>query len=903
MINQPLACTLNQAKSWQQAILDNSDFIIFSTNLKGIIQTLNKGALRKLGYQPENIIGKKTPALFHDEQEVKDRALQLSQELGLNIETYFEAFAAKARLGIVDENVWTFIRKDFTRFLVYLSVTALRDESGNLTGFLGIGKDVTTLQNIQHSLYESEAKFSAAFQYAAIGMALISLDGRWLTVNPALCKLVGYPETELLSKSIKAVTHCEDVALDQHELEQLIARQIDHYHFEKRLVNKQGQVIWVSLNVSLVWGDDNQPLYYLAQIQDISQRKQDEAQLVELNKNLEELVSERTELFKNAYDQLKISEANYQELYDDAPDMYLSFDVHSGRILQCNQTTCKMLGCNKQEILGQSIHNLCHTGCLPTLEIALEKLLDEEEVRDVQLQLSKENGTKLEVSLNMKAVRDPAGNILYGHSTWRDITSYKQLETDLKNAIKKTEVASRAKSQFLANMSHELRTPLNAIMGFSQLLLKDNRITPDQRNNLNLINGSGEHLLSLINDVLTMSKIEAGSMSYLPKDVNLTHLCEGIHELFAMQAESKDLNLQFHIESDVPQFVTTDAKKLRQILINLVGNALKFTERGSVNCSVRLGKYDPNAQTQQLHFIVRDTGLGIPEPLIKDLFEPFTQNPLTREKYGGTGLGLPICKEFVQLLGGEITVYSREGQGTEVHFDIQVESCEPINQTDTCQQQVVGLAEGHDSPRILVVEDQPENRHLLVMLLETVGFDVKEATNGQEAIELNQAWRPDLIWMDIRMPLLNGIEATQMIKAGANPPVIIALTAQAFAEDEQAALAAGCDGYVHKPYKGNTIFEKMSQYLDVRYQYQPCQAKGLTNVVNSLTTTMLATMPLDWVQRLYDAAIRLDEKSLDTLVKDIPIENQALHSSLNYLISSYSFEPIMTVTQTVLKSP
>lgn len=392
-------------------------------------------------------------------------------------------------------------------------------------------------------------------------------------------------------------------------------------------------------------------------------------------------------------------------------------------------------------------------------------------------------------------------------------------------------------------------------------------------------------------------------MSYLPKDVNLTHLCEGVHELFAMQAESKDLNLQFHIESNVPHFVTTDAKKLRQILINLVGNALKFTERGSVNCSVHSGKYDPNAQTQQLHFTVKDTGPGIPEPLIQDLFEPFTQNPLTREKYGGTGLGLPICKEFVHLLGGEITVYSREGQGTEVHFDIQVESCEPINQTDTCQRQIIGLAEGQDSPRILIVEDQPENRQLLVMRLETVGFEVKEASNGQEAIELNQAWSPDLIWMDIRMPVLNGIEATQVIKSCANPPVVIALTAQAFAEDEHAAMAAGCDDYVYKTYKGNTIFEKMAQYLDVRYRYQPCQSRGLTNAANSLTTIMLATMPLDWVQRLYDAAIRLDEKSLDTLVKDIPIENQALHSSLDHLISCFSFEPIMTVAQTVLKTP
>lgn len=462
------------------------------------------------------------------------------------------------------------------------------------------------------------------------------------------------------------------------------------------------------------------------------------------------------------------------------------------------------------------------------------------------------------------------------------------------------DAANQAKSVFLANMSHELRTPLNGILGFSQLLLRDSQITSDQRASLNTINRSGEHLLSLINDVLTMSKIEAGAITNALENVNLVHLCDELQSLFSIQAASKDINVQFHLDSTVPQFVKTDEQKLKQILINLLGNALKFTEQGKVECFIhhQLSELDPESHV--LYFNVKDTGPGIPVHLQATLFEPFTQNPLTRERYGGTGLGLSICKKFVQLMGGEISLESQEGQGASFQFYIPVSLGDKGHNPKKAPEHVVRIAPDQPSYRVLVVDDHPDNRLFLMKLLQSIGFEVREAVNGQEAIILNSNWKPHLIWMDLQMPVLNGIQATQQIKSESNPPTIIALTAQAFAEDEERSLAFGFDDYVSKPCNETTIFSKIAQHIGVIYEYGDSNRERLSQSRIPLRIDHLAEMPLPWVQQLHAATLNLDEKSLVTLIEGIPIEAQALRSTLEDLISNYRFDIIMTKAEEML---
>ncbi|MGR3278954.1 PAS domain S-box protein [Acaryochloris marina NIES-2412] len=754
--------------AWQQAIPDSSDFIIISTNTKGVIQALNAGTLKKLGYTSAEIIGKAILSLFRDSEEIEQRTQALSQELGNVIEPGIETFLAKARLGITDENIWTFIRKDQSQFPVCLSVTALWDNSGQLTGFLGIGKDVTLQQETEASLIESEARFSAAFQDAPIGMALISPEGQWLKVNDALANLLGYTPTKLMNLTLPEIVHPDDRTVEEAERQRLITGVISNYCLEIRCLHQQGREVWVLLNASQVKSQRTFSPYCIVQVQDIHKRKQGEASLQSFNTNLEQLVEERT--------------------------------------------------------------------------------------------------------------------------------------SQLKAAIETAEIANQAKSRFIANMSHEFRTPLHGIMGFSQLLLKDPHITPEQQSSLNTIHRSSEHLLSLVNEVITLSKVEAGMLTYESKDVNLHDLCEGVQDLFSLQAVSKNLQFQIELTPDIPQYVRTDAQKLRQILINLLGNALKFTKQGRVDCLVQWRSASSKASSHQLGFTIQDTGPGIPEHLLPQLFESFAQDPLTRDKFGGIGMGLTICQRFIHLLKGDISIGSVEGQGTTVRFHIPVELGEPILEPSVSQRTAVRLAEHQIPYRILVVEDYPDNREILVMMLETVGFEVQEAENGQEAVDINRTWHPHLIWMDLQLPLLNGLEATQLIKAQTpDPPVIIAITAQALESDEVKALKAGCDDYLTKPYQASQVFEKMAQHLDIAYRYDtPNPSRPSSNPI-PLTIEQLAPMPRSWIQLLHDAAIELDEDMLNQLMKDIPNDQPSLKSSLEYLMSTYQYDVIMEAAQAVLK--
>lgn len=464
----------------------------------------------------------------------------------------------------------------------------------------------------------------------------------------------------------------------------------------------------------------------------------------------------------------------------------------------------------------------------------------------------------------------------------------------LQEAAARAEVANLAKSQFLAKMSHELRTPLNAILGFSQVLSRDNSLSTEQLKNLGIINRSGEHLLELINDVLEMSKIEAGKLILNEHSFDLYRVLKSIQEMLQLKANAKRLELIFERMTEVPQYVIADESKLRQVLINLLENAIKFTKTGGVTLRVKVVGTSSHSTVKnyRLLFEIEDTGQGISPDELELLFDPFVQTETGRKSMQGTGLGLPISRQFVRLMGGDINVSSTVGKGTTFTFDIPLRlAAETDVPTISNPKRVIGLQPNQPQYRILVVEDVEENCLLLVTLLEVVGFEVRAAVNGVEAVALSNDWEPHLIWMDMLMPVMDGYEATKKIKATlkGQATVIIALTAHAFSEERSHILEVGCDDFMPKPFREEILFEKMATYLGVQYIYEQenqLSSPQLPAQKIPLTADALNVMPKAWVEELYQAAIALDEELLIELIKQIPETEANLANTLTDLVDN-----------------
>jgi PAS domain S-box-containing protein len=492
-------------------------------------------------------------------------------------------------------------------------------------------------QKARSMLTESEVKYRATFEQAAVGICYSNLDGKFISVNKKLCDITGYSRDELINMTFIQITHPDDIQNDLDNLENLLTGEIDTYFMEKRYYKKDGSIVWVNLTVTLIKDLNHKPIYLVGVIQDISKRKESEGLIRE-------------------------SEARYRLIAENVTDM-ISRSSKEGKYIYVSPSCKNLLGYEPDELLGMDQYVLYYPEDIKDIEISHQIILNTTESYTSTYRIRRKDSTYIWIESSGRAIKDEiSGEVLEILCVSRDVTERKRVEHELIEAKNIAESANRTKDQFLANMSHEIRTPMNGIIGMTDLTLTTD-LTNEQIGYLKTVKASTNLLLRILNDILDYSKIEAGSFDLEIYPFNINDTVKEVIDLFNINAKQKGIYIYYSIDESIPEVLLGDSVRFRQILSNLIGNAIKFTFEGGINVSIIREKAGGNDIT--LKCIVSDTGIGIAKDKQNKLFISFSQvDDSNTRKYGGTGLGLAISKKLVEKMGGTIWVESAEGMGS-----------------------------------------------------------------------------------------------------------------------------------------------------------------------------------------------------------------------------------------------
>jgi PAS domain S-box-containing protein len=651
---------------------------------------------------------------------------------------------------------------------------------------------------------------------------------------------------------------------------------------EYLLRKKDGTTMWASISARLTPAESGGPALIEGFILDISDRKLAEEALRESRQRLSEII-------------------------DFLPDATFVIDKE-GRIITWNRAIEEMTGIKAESVLGKGDYeySLPFYGARRPLLIDLVSAPDEE-IRRTYVYVKRKGDVLLaeaEVKLRGEAkilwatavpLYDSRGQVVGAIEAIRDITENKRAENELKRyqsrleelveartaelavAKESAEEASRAKSAFLANMSHELRTPLNGILGYAQILRRNGGLDAAQESAVATIEQSGEHLLTLINDILDISRIEARHMSLKPSDFELAGFLRDICGIIAMRAEKKGIAFRFEPPSDLPEALRADETRLRQVLLNLLGNAVKYTDRGEVRLEVTVlgpGRAAGAEELRSFRFAIEDTGAGMSPEQLGQIFEPFVQVGGEKYRSEGVGLGLAISRTLVRAMGGDIEVRSEEGKGSAFSFELELPVVRARPKAAASWEESVAGYEGARR-KVLVADDKEDNRMVLRDLLAPLGFDVSEAENGLDALRMARALRPDLILMDLRMPVMSGEVAAQEIRKieELRSVAIIAVSASAFREDMDRSALAGCDGFIRKPVKMKELLAAIGDRLGLVWTLRAGAAPQ--TAPESSKAGPLVAPPAGTMEELLRLARMGDMQGLLAMADAIEAENPA----------------------------
>ena len=670
----------------------------------------------------------------------------------------------------------------------------------------GFFQDITEHKRIEEALRQSEETFRSIVESSptAIYFYRLDPDGRLILTgaNPAADRIIGISHQALIGKTMEAAFPKLAGTAVPEMYRQVARKEIGPQSFE---IPYKDNLIDGYYAVNIFRTGE---MVIAVDFIDISDRKQTEADL-------------------------RKSEERYHSLVMTAPILVAEVD-REGKILFINRCSdgfapATVIGTSSYDYLDEPGRQAFRNGLENVFasrvpqRFILQGLGDHEKMRWWETILGPvvidgAVASAVQISFDITGRKQTEAELLKHQEHLAELVQERTAE--LAAARDLAQAANRAKSVFLANMSHELRTPLTAILGFAEILSRDPEIRGRSRDNLSIVMRSGEHLLALINDILDLSKIEAGRLEIDRRNVDMGELIGDVVNMMRVRAEAKRLRLILDQASGFPRFVNTDPGKFRQILVNLISNAIKFTSAGQI--TLRLAA-EPAAAGHLLSIEVRDTGIGIKRDDLDRIFLPFEQTAGTAALTEGTGLGLTITRQYVEILGGKIVVESEPGKGSCFRFTIPVGRCDPDHaRLPSCPDYPVRIAGPATVVRALIVEDQPENRLLLRHFLEPLDFQIREAANGQEALAVFQEWQPQVIFMDRRMPVLDGLEATRKIRtlSGGAETVIIAVSARSFKEEQQEMLAAGCNGFIAKPFGSGDIMALLKQHLHLEFVYE-----------------------------------------------------------------------------------